>query len=75
VQEHWANEEIRYIASLIDIKEGDVTHRTTVGDRCSARLCLQLPLDADIDPDGTLVALRSAGFAGRGDDVSTTNRE
>ena len=55
VQEHWANEEIRYIASLIDIKEGDVTHRTTVGGPDALQdFVFNCALDADIDPDGDI---------------------
>jgi hypothetical protein len=43
VQEHWNDTEVWYNVSLIDMKEGDVTHRTTVGgSRCSAILDLQL---------------------------------
>lgn len=55
VESHWEGAEIWYIANLIDIKEGDVTHRTTVGGPDALQNWVyNSALDAGIDPDGDI---------------------
>lgn len=55
VQEHWNDTEVWYNVSLIDVREGDVTHRTTVGGPDALQSWVyNCALDADIDPDGDI---------------------
>jgi hypothetical protein len=55
VQTVWECAEIWYVANLIDLREGDVTHRTTVGGPDALQnWVFNCALDADIDPDGDI---------------------
>jgi len=55
VQEHWNDTEIWYSAHIVDLKECDVTHRTTVGGPDALQIWVyNCALDAGIDPDGDI---------------------